>query len=910
MSSEPREFGDLLRRYRVAAGLTQAALAQRAGLSARGISDLERALRRSPHPETVRRIGDALDLEREERAALAALAVSAAEIQTPSRPESAAYDGSSSTSVPMQLSSFIGREAEIEELADLAASTRLLTLTGPGGIGKTRLAVEVSRRVLEEFTGGFCLVELASLSDARLVPQAVASALGIAEQPRRPLLEVMTDRLQSRALLLVLDNCEHLVDSCAELVQVLLENCRWVHIFATSRERLGVAGETTWRVPPLGLPEHRNEVAADLVGQSEAARLFTLRAAAVLPTFSLEPNAAGVARICWQVDGMPLALELAAAWVRVLSVEEIADRLDDALGFLSTGGRRIPARQRTLRATFEWSYALLPEPERALFARLSVFVGGFTLEACEAVCRDGRQMDPRASANLDGHRLLELLGGLIDRSFVLAEPAANGTRYRMLEPLRQFALELLMQDQAAATMRQRHASWFLAIATDAARRYHGPGELEAFERLEREHANLQAAFDNLLELRDADAAAALVFALWWFWISRDHWQEARNSPERLLDGSEFHMGPARHAEMLSLAAVIAWLQGDFPTARTWVEQGLAVARQQVEPEPLATLLTVAGQLAVSDGEYTTARQRFNEGLPLARAAGDYWNHTRTLDGLARLALAEDDLAESSRLLESCLGLARDVGDDWTVATVSNVLGDVARRQGDYLRARARYEESLDRFASLGSLGQRPSLLHNLGYVALHEQELARAAVLFCDSLRLFSQMGERRGVAECLVGLGSVAGAAGRPEQAARLFGAADAAFGALGTQLSASNRADHSRHVALARAGLREGAYATAYTAGQQLSLEVAVDEALGLETFDHLRGRIQGKPGPLTSRERQVAELVKQGLTNRQIGESLVITEGTAGLHVKNALAKLGFRSRAQLAAWATEHTELSTV
>ncbi|HYY87177.1 MAG TPA: AAA family ATPase, partial [Chloroflexota bacterium] len=503
--------------------------------------------------------------------------------QMPDRPKDAirgmattlGFHSAQGTTLPLQLTSFVGRDAELAELTSLVGTARLVTLTGAGGIGKTRLAVEVGRGVTERFSDGVWLVDLASVADARLVPQAVASVLGISEQARRPLMDVLTDGLRLRAVLLVLDNCEHLVHACAELAQRLLQHCPQLCILATSREPLGVAGETTWRVPPLGLPERRADLPAAVVAQSEAARLFAQRASAALPGFSLAQHAATVARICWQLDGIPLALELAAVWVRVLSVEQIAERLTDAPRLLSTGSRRAPARQRTLRATFEWSYALLSEPERILLARAAVFISGWTLKACEAVCGDDSRTASHTTGSLDREHILELLGGLIDKSLVLAEPAADGMRYRMLEPLRQFALERLVEQDAASTMRRRHAEWFLALATDAARQYHRPGEIAALERLEREHANLRAAFEYLVELGDDDAATRLALALWWFWINRDHWQEARTSPERLLDKSDVRIGAPGHAEVLALAAVTAWLQGDFPRATCWVEEGLA-----------------------------------------------------------------------------------------------------------------------------------------------------------------------------------------------------------------------------------------------------------------------------------------------------------------------------------------------
>jgi non-specific serine/threonine protein kinase len=458
----------------------------------------------------------------------------------------------------------------------------------------------------------------------------------------------------------------------------------------------------------------------------------------------------------------------------------------------------------------------------------------------------------------------------------------------------------LVEQGAAAVLRERHARWFADLVADAAGQYHGPRQTAALDRVQAEHANVLAALD-WLQREDIPAAARLASALVWFWIRRDHWQEARAYLERLLAGSAASVPGPEWAELLWAAGSIAWLQGDFPSAIRWVDASVAAARRAGAPAALARALALAGRVAASRGEYAAARELFEEGLPLARQAGDHWSEARHLDGLATVALEQADFQTAAALLETCVEVARAMGDAWTLATVLTTLGDLARSQGDYARARQLYEESLALDEGLGS-EPRASVLHNLGYVALHAGDRDRSAALFAESLWLYEARGERRGVAECLVGLASVAAALGQRERAARLFGAAEAALEALGVQLSPSNRADYARGLASAQTGASVAASAAALAAGRGLSLEEAMREAVSVGV--PRSGRTPPAPAwaPLTMREREVACLIAGGLSNREIAAQLVITEATAERHIANILAKLGSRSRAHVAAWAT--------
>ncbi len=427
--------------------------------------------------------------------------------------------------LPVQLTSFVGREQEIAEVKRLLGTTRLLTLTGAGGVGKSRLAHQVGAELVEEYPDGVWLVELAALGDSALVPLAAASALGVAEQPGRPPIETVSDFLRPRSLVLVLDNCEHLLDACAVLADSLLRASRRLRVLATSRQALGMGGETAWRVPSLAMPDPARPATAEQLVSYEAARLFVERAKSALPTFGVtKDNAAAVAAVCWRLDGIPLAIELAAARVGMLTVRQIEARLDDRYRLLTGGSRTVLPRHQTLRGLVDWSHDLLSEPERVLLRRLSVFAGGWTLEAAEAVCAFGA-----GEGSCDD--VLELLSELAAKSLVLADEQNGQMRYRFLETIRQYGAERLRASGEEAVVRDRHLEWFLALAERGEPELRGPDQVRWLDRLEAEHDNLRAALAwSQLESSSERARAAglrLAGALSWFWRVHSQFSEGR-----------------------------------------------------------------------------------------------------------------------------------------------------------------------------------------------------------------------------------------------------------------------------------------------------------------------------------------------------------------------------------------------
>jgi non-specific serine/threonine protein kinase len=586
-----RAFAVLLREHRLAAGLTQEALAERAGLGVRSIQGLERGAHR-PLRDTLDRLAVALGLREAERTRFL---VAVPPSRRPRRASTAALPAPPPAlchNLPVQLTSFIGREQELAEVQELLASTRLLTLTGTGGVGKTRLALQVAAAQIDRYPQGVWMVGLAPLADPSLVPGAVLAALDVPEQPGRLPLATLLDALRTRQLLLVLDNCEHLLDACAGLTEALLRACPGLRILATSREPLGLAGETRYRVPSLAVPGPDQAASPTAVARCVAVRLFVERARAVQPAFAL--SAAAVAEVCARLDGIPLALELAAARLGGLGLAELAARLDRQFQLLTGGSRTALPRQQTLRATVAWSYDLLTSQEQALFARLSVFAGGWSLEGAEAV---------GAGGTIAAEEVLDLLVRLVDKSLVLAEETADGsTRYRLLETLRQYGQERLAAGETAQ-VRHRHAAYYLALAERADRRFTGPDQLRWLDRIEREHDNLRAALSWCLggdEHRGRDEAAALgetglrlAGALYWFWFFRDHHREALVWLERAL--AQGSVAPAAvRAKALFGAATFASSHHDFARSAGYLSESIVLSRAAGDTRQLVLALSVLG----------------------------------------------------------------------------------------------------------------------------------------------------------------------------------------------------------------------------------------------------------------------------------------------------------------------------
>ena len=696
--------------------------------------------------------------------------------------------------LPRQLTSFVGRGREMAEVKRLLSTTYLLTLSGSGGCGKTRLALQVAADLLEEFADGVWLVELAALLDPALVPQAVASALGVREEPlgldeldgapgppssrARPLRARLLDYFQSKQLLLILDNCEHLIDACAQLAETLLRACPNLRILATSREALGIAGETAWRVPSLSLPDRQLPPVESLM-EYEALRLFIDRAKSALPTFTVtDQSGPTVIQICQRLDGIPLAIELAAARVKVLSAEQIAARLDDRFRLLTGGSRTALPRQQTLRAAIDWSHNLLSKKERVLFRRLSVFVGGFTLEAAEAVC---------TGKGVEAAEVLDVLTHLVDKSLVVVDEQPGEARYRLLDTVRQYGRDRLLESKEAPVVRQRHRDWYLGLAERAEPELHGPDQGVWLDRLETEHDNLRAALEWSFGGGEPEAGLRLAQALHYFWLARGYLSEGRRWLEEALSGSSGASTPAR-ANALFAAGLLANFQGDYERAAALAEESLSLSRALGYKEGIALSLFSLGAGARVEGDLERAIGLFRESLALFRELGDQLRIAFSLRNLGITVGAQGDYEQAATLVEESLALSREMGYKRYAALSLVSLGSLASRRGEYGRATALLEESL----------------------------------VLVRGLRLNLLVGS------CLEGLAAVVCAQGQFERAARLYGAAEALREAVGVRLWPDGLAEHNRNVAAVRTGLGGEAFTSAWAQGRAMTPAQAIAYAL----------------------------------------------------------------------------------
>lgn len=768
--------------------------------------------------------------------------------------------------LPVALTSFIGREKEIVEIKRRLGNTRVFTLTGAGGSGKTRLALQVCAEIERErvYEDGVRWVELAPLSDPALVPEAIAKVLGVSERSGRTLTDLLLAVLREKALLLVLDNCEHLVDACAEFAQLILEQCPDLYILATSREALNIEGEQVWIVPSLTLPAQST---ADLY-ESDAAHLFIERASAAQPNFKLSNDtAAFVAQICRRLDGIPLAIELAAARVKVLSVEQIAARLDDAMRLLTEGKRTAPRRHQTLLATMDWSYDLLSTPEQVLFNRLSVFAGSFTLEAAEKVCADDLAHDLGNSLEV-----LDLLSHLLDKSLVVLSEHGE-TRYRMLETVRQYAWEKLLKTGEAERFRDLHLSHFSTFAEEADSHFFSAEELFWNQRFELEHANLLAALGWSLDGARIEAGLRLSSALWKFWLWRSYFTEAAQWYDRLLARANDSASQARHRALLG-AAWMALKQGKQDKARALAETSITLAREAENQEDLADALAVMAFWAMDQGDLARASALFEESLALSRELGprSNWRTALSLAYLGELPFARGDYGTADALAQQSLNLFREIGSSSGTAYALEILGDIAERQGNYSKAKQFLKEALTLHRQLKNMQMIADALQELAIVARGEREFVRAV----------------------------------------RLWAAADALRQEL-NQPAAPFFEAYRPYLNSLRDKLGENRFAAAWAQGQSLSLEQAVNYALDELTVlpeafaaeDEPRSKRAGKDqfGGLTAREREVAALIAQGKSNRAIARQLVVSVKTVEAHITRILSKLGFTSRAQIAGWAIQ-------
>ncbi len=660
--------------------------------------------------------------------------------------DSSIQRGRSHNNLPRQLTRFIGRHREIAEIRRLLTETRLLTLAASGGIGKTRLALQVTPDLLSEYNDGVWFVDLAPLADPSLVPQTVASALGLREERGRSITDTLVDFLERRKLLLVLDNCEHLIGACAQLAETLLHASPNLSVLATSREPLGIAGETVFRVPSLAVPDPQQLPAIEGLNQCEGVQLFIDRARSVQPGFAVtSQNAHAVAQICIRLDGIPLAVELASSRLKVLSVEQIRARLEDRLGLLTGGSRTALPRHQTLRAAIDWSYNLLSEAEQMLFRRLSVFGGGWTLEAAETVC---------AGNGVEQREVLDLLSGLVDKSMVLAEERDGQQRYQFLAMLQQYAQERLRQTGEAETTLRQHAEFFVALAEVANERLIGPNQRTALEQLDTEHDNMRAVLSWALA-NDAEIGLRLAGALERFWRFRSYLVEAQRwLTENLLRGGSAHA--ASRANALKAAGFIARERGDYTLSRKLFEEALTIFRELEDKSGVAASLNGLGSIAQRQGDYTAARALHEESLAIRRQTDDRHSIADSLTSLGLLAYLRSDYTAAQVLYEESLAIKRELGDRNSIATILNNMGAVAERRFDYAAARALNEESLVIKRELGDKFWIAIVLNNMGFLARRQSDYTAARALHEESLAIMRGLGHKFGIATSIDNLGSV----------------------------------------------------------------------------------------------------------------------------------------------------------
>ncbi len=729
------------------------------------------------------------------------------------------------TNLPVSRTGFVGREKEAAAAKELLLrqDVRLVTVTGPGGIGKTRLAVEVANGLIEQFPGGIHFVPLSPVSDPGLIAAVIVQALGIWEAGGQSPIEILKKNLQdsfSAPMLFLLDNFEHLVRGSA-VVSELLTMGPNLKILVTSRAALHVYGEHEFPVPPLGLPDSLSAFSVEILSNCPAVALFVQRAVAAKPDFELNrENANAVTEICARLDGLPLAIELAAARVKVLSPSSLLTRLESRLQVLTGGARDLPQRQQTLRAAMDWSFDLLSPAEQRLFRRLSVFVGGCTLESAEAVC------DTKGDLDLD---LLDGMASMVDKSLLQQAEQANGeSRFAMLETIREYAVEKLEASGEKAQTKRAHAAYCLVLAEEDASEQGGVKGAERLESFALEHDNIRAALEWLTETGDAEWGLRLGAALFRFWETREYLAEGRDSLGKLLKLAGAAAPTKARERALFAAGVLAIAQGDYAAGSSLMRESLDIARQLGDGQGVAVSLNALAVIARDRGEVSMAHSLFEESLVQWRELGDLKAVARSLSNLASVVKLQANYSLARSLYGECLSIFRGLGDSTGVAWSLNYQGDVARDQGDTAAARTLYEQSLAIFRELGDRWGIAGILADLGSLAREQRDFPRAHSLYRESIIIFEELDHKRGMARLLECFACSEAAQDHAERALRLAGAAAALRQNIGVPLTPAEQVKLEASLDPARRGLSNAAGATAWLEGWALPVEKAIEEVL----------------------------------------------------------------------------------
>ncbi len=839
------------------AGLTQEELAARAGLTANTIAALERGRRRRPYPHTVRALAAALGLDEDEWAGLPAMVADAAAMAPIAASGPAPVIGTSPTPL-------IGRDQALSDILESLQNqhARLVTLTGPGGVGKTSLALEVARNAADAFPDGVVVVPLDTLDDPALAISWITARVGLGGLARNDEMAALHRYFQDQRILLILDNVEHLLPAAQDIAALVAAN-PGLKVLVTSRAPLRVRGELEYPVGPLPVPDLGHIPTPDEILTSEAVQLFIERARAITPSFEVtQANATAIAAICRRLDGLPLALELAAARLRILTPTEVLARLDQSLPLLTGGARDLPERQRTIRQAIAWSYRILGPGEQALFRRLSVFLGSWDAAAAEAI---GTAAAPVATSTLD------VLSALVEHSLVVADSTGGIMRYRMLETIRAFGREQLEASGELDDVARVHAHWYLKLAEQAAAHYYGPDEDEWLDRLERDHPNLRAAVIYALQVDDQPLLLQLVARLGRLWLMREYFREE----ESLVDRS------------------------------------LRIVRQSAPSPDGATVLFDVGRLAWNRGDRAAGIALLRESLGMWRTLGDDRGACRAAVILANMLRLDGDTAAAQTLLREALAaLDRLGGEPYWRSMALRLLGIMALEQADWPRAESLLTQALDTARDGRIRWAMASALHNLAHLVFLRGDHPRSLALFRESLLIAFGQRDRWAVVVTLPALAEVLAASGSTTEAIRLFAASSSLNEAVAARFIAAvpEVESHQRAIAAARATLGDDAFAAAWDAGRSLSLESAIDEAVrAVEQRLHpspLAAPATLLPAGLTLREVEVVRLVAAGMTNAQVADRLYLSRRTVDAHLRRIYDKLDLSSRTQIVTFAHEH------
>jgi predicted ATPase/DNA-binding CsgD family transcriptional regulator len=806
-----------------------------------------------------------------------------------------------STPLPVTLTSFVGRRQEQDEIKQLLYSARLVTITGSAGCGKTRLAQRVAGDLGERFADGVYWIELASVEDPLLLPQALAGALDIPQQPESSPQHDLLDALREKQALLVLDNCEHLLSACADLVQMLMTTTH-INVLATSREALSLMGERRYPLMPLPLPD------ADLplsdLENNESVRLFVERAQMVLPQFRLTyDNANTIANICHRLDGIPLAIELASARLNVLTVQQIATRLDDRFTLLAPAAHVTHNQHRTLQAAIDWSYTLLSSPEQMLLRRLSVFVGGFSLEAAEVVS---------SGSGLDRHQVLELIASLVNKSLLVADTLhASQARYRLLEMVRAYAQQQLDLAGEREITQNQYLRWVVDLSEEIAPRLRGPEQQVWLAVLEQEQDNVRAALAWALEHDQLASGLRMATSMYQFWVTRGSWLEGMTWFDRFFKRlPDDNILLAIRVTALTHGAWLAMFSFDGVTATRWSEAAVRLCEEAGdEGETLMCLaLAGAGGAARAVGDIQTAFQMSQRAYDLCRGKGELLVEGMQLYTMAFTSILLGEHQRAHPLLELALQFAHQNEDRWRIGITLAVIGDLARHEERFADAIAPYTDSLEQFRSVGSLGELPNIERGLAYTWLRLGNLQHAHTLFERSLKQQRELKSRMGMLRTLLGFGSLAAALNNVAAAARLHGFVLGErewLTVLPDPGESADRIDYYHYFAQVRARLSQTDLEAELKHGRSLSLEQAIACAREATQFLPL-SRVSKLPtaAMLSPREQEVTALIAQGLNNGEIAEALVLSKRTVENHIANIFSKLGLTSRAQVVRWALQH------